>query len=361
MWIVQELSLAKQGDAIVRCGKHKSIWWDFLIAAYAIDGFLDMVGGIIWERYPDETVECHQHGVRLAQCRKIDAILPDFALLELLNQHRDCAATDPRDKVYGLLGLAGDVATTGLNPSYTSSPVDVFTDLFQKHAAAPEILDMLCEVRFPKDVVDLPSWVPGRSSDQTVPGICIHNRHIGGNHFTGSPIEHYEEYRAAGDARAGIQFKSNAVSIVAFHVGTIAYLGQVDPGMTAEDLEVMQTLGMPDPAGYSGSTSNTFNDWCNIMLKCPDWDKIEARYGADDALEVFCRTWIGDRNIHMTIPRASNDSDEDHAEYEEMTDIEECSDEEQEEQENTRSHTGEDRDSLPSTVEDNRLFFPWRC
>jgi hypothetical protein len=360
MWIVQELSLAEQGKAIVRCGKQESTWWNFLVAAYAINEFWNMVSGIIWLKYPDETVEGHQHGIRLAQCRKIDANLPGFTLLELLNQHRDCAATDPRDKVYGLLGLAGDVATIGLRPSYTSSPDEIFVDLLQKHVAATETLDMLCEVRFPKNLVDLPSWVPDWSTDQIISGICIHNRYVGGNNFPGSPIQQYERYRASGDVRADIQFKNNTIAIKAFHVGVIAYLGQVDPGMTVQDLEVIETLGMTDAAGYSGSTSDTFNEWCNMMLKCPEWDKTEAIYGAENALEVFCRTLIGDRNARMTTPRVSNDSEEDHGDDEEMTDIKRFSDEEQGEQESTSSCDGEDRDSLPLDVEDNRLFSPMK-
>jgi hypothetical protein len=355
MWIVQELSLAKQGNAIVRCGKYESTWLSFLVAAYAIDSFWNMVAGIIWEKYPDETVEGHQHGIRLAQCRKVDAILPEFTLLELLNQHRDCAATDARDKVYGLLGLAGDVAKIGLQPSYTSEPQDIFIDLSQKHAVATGTLDMLCEVRFPKNLVDLPSWVPDWSTDQTVPGICIHNRYVGGNHFPGSPIEQYQEYRASGNTRAEVQFENSTIAIEAFHVGKIAYLGQVDSGMTVEDLEVMETLGMPDAAGYSGSASATFNDWCNTMLQCPNWDKIEERYGAENALEVFSRTLIGDRNGRMTRPGESNDSDEDYVDDRDMTDAEEFSDEEQDD---ASDYEEESRSSIPLDVEDRRLFSP---
>jgi hypothetical protein len=358
IWIVQELSLAKQNNAIVRCGTHVTPWTNFLVTAYAIDEFWHMVSRMIWEEYPDEKVESHQHGIRLAQCRKVDAALPDFTLLELLNQHRDCAATDPRDKVYGLLGLSGDVAKIGLEPSYTSSAQEIFIDLFQKHAKATGTLDMLCEVRFPKALVDLPSWVPDWSTDQTVPGICIHNRYVGGNHFSNSPINQYEEYQASGDAQAEVQFTNNAITITAFHVGAIAYLGQVDPGMTLEDLDVIDTLGVPDATGYSGSGSAMFNDWCNMMLKCPDWDKIEVRYGAENALEIFCRTLIGDRNGRMTIPKANISSDVDYGYDEQMTNIEGYSDEDEDDEENTGSSGGEANDTNPLDIKDQRLFSP---
>jgi len=40
------------------------------------------------------------------------------ALLTLLGSFRECASTDPRDKVYAMLGLAKDVQTTPL-PDYS--------------------------------------------------------------------------------------------------------------------------------------------------------------------------------------------------------------------------------------------------
>jgi hypothetical protein len=242
-----------------------------------------------------------------------------------------------------------------LQPTYTCTPQYIFIDLFQKHAAATGTLDMLCEVRFPNTLVDLPSWVPDWSTDQTVPGICIHNRYVGGNHFPGSPIEQYQEYRASGNTRAEVHFENSTIAIKASRVGEIAYLGQVDGGMTVEDIEVVETLGMPDAAGYSGSASATFNDWCNTMLQCPDWDKIEGRYGAENALEVFCRTLIGDRNGRMTRPGESNGSDEDHIDDEGMTDAQGFSDEEQD---GISNYEDEHCGSLPPDVEDHRLFSP---
>ena len=118
IWIAQEFPLAKQGNAIVRSGKHESTWWSILVTAYAINEFWNMVGGIIWEKYLGGTIEGHQHGIRLAQCRKVDAALPHFALLESLNQHRDCAATDSREKVYVSLASPETSRRMGKNPPH---------------------------------------------------------------------------------------------------------------------------------------------------------------------------------------------------------------------------------------------------
>ncbi|KAF2123036.1 heterokaryon incompatibility protein-domain-containing protein [Lophiotrema nucula] len=357
IWVVQELSLAKQDRAVVRCGKHTAPWLEFLVAAYAIDNFWDMVCGIIWNKYQDETVEGHQHGIRMAQCRNVDSTLPGFTLLELLNQHRDCAATDPRDKVYGLLGLAGDVKTIGLTPSYTSTPKEIYIDLFQRHIRATGSLDMICSVRFPKNIEELPSWAPDWSTDQTVPGICINDRYIGGNNFQGSPIAQFEKYCASGDTSSDASLPGDAMIVSIVHVGTISYLGQVDPGMTVEDLDIMDTLGMVDEEGYSGSISQTFNEWCNLMLKCPEWDKIEARYGREGVLEAFCRTLIGDRNGRMMRPVADPGSEDEDGEThdDDMTDIED--DEPSEGSKDAANSDGEQEEGF-TDFRDTRLFSP---
>ncbi|KAE9368056.1 HET-domain-containing protein [Stipitochalara longipes BDJ] len=66
-------------------------------------------------------------------------------------------ATDPRDKIFGLLGLAPDAAELGIKADYKKEVNEVFTDtaktLLQNH-----FTDVLSWCRFPKP--DLPSWVP---------------------------------------------------------------------------------------------------------------------------------------------------------------------------------------------------------
>lgn len=102
----------------------------------------------------------------------------------MLVNARHCAATDPRDKLYGiLLLLAWDVqqaqetsVNTGLSdfpneeldlnvkPSYALSPSQVFTDLTARLMQYFG-LDILQEVSNPPSVNDLPSWVPDWTID----------------------------------------------------------------------------------------------------------------------------------------------------------------------------------------------------
>ncbi|XXG95638.1 hypothetical protein Hte_001906 [Hypoxylon texense] len=308
VWVVQELTLANQQAAIVRCGEVAAPWLSFLITAYAIEASWFIVDAIISGVSPDDKLDGFNNGIRMAQCRKADLAHPPFALLELLHQHRDCESTDPKDKVYGLLGISGDVEDIGIVPNYGRSPEEIFTDLFEKHVLATNSLDMICAVRFPRRFDNLPSWVPDWSVDQTVPGICINNRYVGGNVFAGSPIAHFQRYAASGVSLPNVAFSGMRMSAVGVCFDRIASLGCEDEGMTFEDVD---SFGRADEAGKSASDSDTFNEWLNMVLDSPIWDRIAGRYGEGNVLDAFCRTLVGNRNNRMMRPpeQAGTDSE----------------------------------------------------
>lgn len=308
VWVVQELSLAKQQAAIVRCGEAAAPWLSFLVAAYAIESCWFVVDAIVSGVSTDNKVDAFNNGIRMAQCRRVDPTHPPFALLELLHQHRDCESTDPKDKVYGLLGLSGDAQDIGITPNYDRSPEDIFTDLLEKHVLATKSLDMICAVRFPTRFASLPSWVPDWSTDQTVPGICINDRYVGGNDFAASPIAHFQKYAASGASLPQVSFSGMQMSAVAICFGRISSVGCVDEGMTFGDVE---SFGRADETGKSASDSDTFNEWLNMILDSPIWDSIAGRYGKEDVIDAFCRTLVGDRNNRMMKPpeQAETNSD----------------------------------------------------
>ncbi|KAI1119469.1 heterokaryon incompatibility protein-domain-containing protein [Nemania sp. NC0429] len=306
IWVVQELSLAKQQAAIVRCGEAAAPWLSFLIAAYAIESCWFVVDAIVSLVAPDDKVDAFNNGIRMAQCRRVDPTHPPFALLELLHQHRDCESTDPRDKVYGLLGLSGDAEDIGITPSYDQTPEEIFIDLFEKHVLATKSLDMICAVRFPRRPTNLPSWVPDWSVDQTVPGICINDRYVGGNDFAASPIAHFQRYAASGASLPQVSFSGMRMSAMGICFGRIASVGCVDEGMTFDDIE---SFGRADETGKSASESDTFNEWLNMVLDSPIWDDIAGRYGKEDVIDAFCRTMVGNRNNRMMRPPDQADTD----------------------------------------------------
>lgn len=312
VWIVQELSLAKQPEAHVICGSISMPWLSFLVAAYAVEELWNTANHLLWSEYPDEPLNGFQTGIRMAQCRYSDATFPRFRLLELLNQHRDCEATNARDYVYGLLGMSGDGEQAGIVPRYAASVIDIYTDLVRKLVRATESLDVLCACRGERNLTALPSWVPDWSTDAVSPSICLYERYCGGNDFVGSPIAHFERYRASGTSKAEAHFAGPRLSVRACIIGRIQYLGILDDGMQFEDIE---SFGVGDDEGKSASGSDNFDNWLNLILDCPMWPKIEERYGSPSAaLDAFCRTLVANRNNRMMVPplddSAESDSDD---------------------------------------------------
>ncbi|KAK8029563.1 hypothetical protein PG993_010854 [Apiospora rasikravindrae] len=100
-----------------------------------------------------------------------DASTP--SLLELLCLSRSNLATDPRDKVYGLLGLADDDMSRSIVPDY--SPVNtaakLFTDVASKLVLSGFAGDLLHHAGVDQTITDLPSWVPDwtKQSRSTLP------------------------------------------------------------------------------------------------------------------------------------------------------------------------------------------------
>jgi hypothetical protein len=101
-----------------------------------------------------------------------DGIVEDDQLVDILHRFRAFASTDPRDKVYGLLGLVkngeGDVA---VDVDYGETSVsDVYTDLAAAYVELQQNLAILSFVKHRQDLeADLaegvPSWVPLWSVD----------------------------------------------------------------------------------------------------------------------------------------------------------------------------------------------------
>lgn len=81
-------------------------------------------------------------------------------LLYLLQRDRHAQATDPRNRIYGLLGLSKEAKTANLNPNYAESLRDLFlrtTKYFARNTSVPLLLESagICAAE-----PDMPSWVP---------------------------------------------------------------------------------------------------------------------------------------------------------------------------------------------------------
>ena len=76
----------------------------------------------------------------------------------LLSARRPCLATDPRDKVFALVGLANDAR--GLLPDYSKPLTDVYLQTAEHILSTDRDITLLSEVKGLQLGSGLPSWVP---------------------------------------------------------------------------------------------------------------------------------------------------------------------------------------------------------
>ncbi|KAF4334894.1 heterokaryon incompatibility 6 OR allele [Fusarium beomiforme] len=90
-----------------------------------------------------------------------DSLLEKNTLFDLVVEAASCHATDPRDKIFALVGLAGH-QTYNIIPNYTRSESDVFEDFTRKVILAENNLDILgySYVKDPECPDRLPLWAP---------------------------------------------------------------------------------------------------------------------------------------------------------------------------------------------------------
>jgi hypothetical protein len=164
MWVVQEISLAK--EILVTCGGQQLNWNIFFGGAVVIffSGF----------RGTGLNSSLFSPLFQLGGARSNFTKRPnELELLELLNSFRKFHATDPRDKVFALYGLLQTTLDKSqLVCDYHSSPGNVFIKVAENILGSCRTLDILSSPHGSTNLSkSLPSWVPdwSDSSDRVNP------------------------------------------------------------------------------------------------------------------------------------------------------------------------------------------------
>lgn len=161
MWIIQEVALAKH-EPNLTCGVRSLPWETVTFAA----GCLDALKSVCNYNAAELIERLHNNLGVLWQIRTIYQRDKDVSLRNLFNMSKDACATDPRDRVYALLGLARNIERSRIVVDYTKSISDVYRESIVHSIMANKNLDMLSA--FPHTVdfstvhenaYSLPSWV----------------------------------------------------------------------------------------------------------------------------------------------------------------------------------------------------------
>lgn len=133
MWVIQEIALAS--ELLVLSGSRCVSWYDFC----AVMEQVFVKQGLSYEEREDSgktqikstssMPDSHTHNLarikRLEAVRRTGRVLP---LLQLAANFVDHSSTDPRDKIYSLLGIVEQKADHMLPVDYKKSVIDVFFD-----------------------------------------------------------------------------------------------------------------------------------------------------------------------------------------------------------------------------------------
>jgi len=181
-WIRQEVTVSKA--CFVRCGADELTWYQLKRGANRLERLhrkLDLEGETTLPHFPESYIAPLKYLVRgwvfgqpvIANTAEIRSIWYYHAgsLLDLLMVGREFDATDPRDKIYSVLGMAkvpvaDPTSTSPTNQSmvidYSKSISEVYQYLTKYIINRDRNLDILCILLTHRnaDSADLPTWVP---------------------------------------------------------------------------------------------------------------------------------------------------------------------------------------------------------
>ena len=149
IWVVQEVELAK--NVLVVCGKYQMSAKSFDKATHNIQ--MVAIYDIHNRQAPMLTTEV----LRISTCKEVGKLSKD--LLHLAREYRSRKSTDPRDKLYALLGLAEEM---DFEPDYGVSVLEVYRMFVEACIERSGTLDVLSCVDIGSNS-DMPSWIPNWS------------------------------------------------------------------------------------------------------------------------------------------------------------------------------------------------------
>ncbi|KAI2470065.1 heterokaryon incompatibility protein-domain-containing protein [Annulohypoxylon bovei var. microspora] len=141
----QELSLSK--EAILLCGRYQCEWLDLMKCSSfpSIDDYYHPLEG------PDGRTHLHN----LTQISRASRV----QLRNLFLWSRHCRASDPRDKIFGVL-MVNTGIRFGIPIDYKQDVLQLFRSFTQRVIESSQNLDILHWLGPRKSVDGLPSWVP---------------------------------------------------------------------------------------------------------------------------------------------------------------------------------------------------------
>lgn len=303
VWVIQEVTVAN--GASVLCGPNHCQWSDLTVTArYIEDHSLTAI-----------TPVDPQRAIKLAELGKRFREGPPHFLLDLLSQARDTFATDDRDKIFALLGIAGDAEYSLLKPNYKKPLVDVYTTLVRHLIERDRSLDGLSAVedrqfrlkrnrKLDKEIeglegnelpmdTQLPSWVPDWEVHRPSSPFILHPA--------------FATMKAAGSTHAQCTFSTDGLTIFCRGISfdRVAYVGDT----FAEAVPASGSL-FPELDGTNASFQmRQGQDALDFLARQRgrQWENLardlKTYHTGEDILDAFIRTLVVSDGFFLDLPR----------------------------------------------------------
>ncbi|KAI0852756.1 heterokaryon incompatibility protein-domain-containing protein [Daldinia vernicosa] len=285
LWVIQEMTLSS--DLWLMCGSHITT---FNIVSHAcVNLFSCGVSRWLDQTYTANGTDDHCKWIHNISIEKDDIVHGQRGPLFILLRHtRDALCRDPKDKVYGILGISdsSDLEPVKIDYSDNYSVARLYHDValrkLNQDSYHETINELLPVVDHSNPQSALPSWAPDWSQPrQTVT--------IGGNKSS------YAIYSAAGDNKATFSINDNKdteLNILGTFFDTICHRSRVftSPDITnrnplTENKDLLTCIGLCEDLNEYPGSSTVFDAFWHTLVA--DKDDAGLRRSPDSFAEIF--------------------------------------------------------------------------
>jgi len=175
IWVIQEVSMSR--ETLIFCGQECIPWAELENVCDLMRGVEDLLKTKIFYKSQSKVRTLTHGGPRGLQLSRYSPGATTPPLLDLLLSHKSKKSTDPRDKVYALVGISSSRNSFG--PIDYSSPVcEVFCHTARHIISTHKRLDIICVKQHNLDQYGLPSWVPDWTRPQYGHGLVGLHHHV---------------------------------------------------------------------------------------------------------------------------------------------------------------------------------------
>jgi hypothetical protein len=196
IWVIQEVNYGRENGREVQvfCGDRQITWTKLLKMSENMA--LKPIHDVLVTEYPNDPTSIYSltggGPLKLKLSQYSEGEKP--TLMELLYTHVSKHSSDPKDKVYALVGLAG---FTRIRTDYTLSIYEAYLNTAWSLISETKSLDLICVSQNDGNKYGLPSWVPDWERRSVYPNHRVMGLHI------------QQTFKAAGDSIAICSFSKD--------------------------------------------------------------------------------------------------------------------------------------------------------